>query len=73
MLSNYNFVKIEWSSGLKSMLLKEFREIIVFHNRAHKNQSTMLLDASKGDRISNIKWSYTPKCHQNDSRENKEL
>ena len=48
LLTNYNFHKCERTSGMKTMLEKEFGESIGFHNRLHKNESCIIYDVSKG-------------------------
>ena len=48
LLSNHNFPKCERTSKLKSILKKEFGDVVGFHNRFQKNQSSIVYDASKG-------------------------
>ena len=48
LLSNHNFPKCERTSKLKSILKKEFGDVVGFHNRFQKNQSSIVYDVSKG-------------------------
>ena len=48
LLSNHNFRKCKRTSKLKSILKKEFGDTISFHNRFHKNQSSIVYNVSKG-------------------------
>ena len=48
LLSNHNFPKCERTSKLKSILKKEFGDVVGFHNRFQENQSSIVYDVSKG-------------------------
>ena len=48
LLSNHNFPKCERTSKLKSILEKEFGDVVGFHNRFQENQSSIVYDVSKG-------------------------
>ncbi len=48
MCTNFGFETVTKTSTLKTMLQDEFKEELGFHNRFHKNQSTIVYDASAG-------------------------
>ena len=48
LLSNYNFPNCDRTSYLKKILEDEFGSRIGFHERYHRNKSTIVYDTSKG-------------------------